>query len=101
MENNTLMFMYQWNDNDVGKQEIKVEIIPSFIKNIENEIPIKELELQGLTIEIDDLSNHSTKIDYAVAVASGFLTALMDIFFVGKFDIKAGQEWSNEKLIHL
>lgn len=98
MENKTLMLTFEEIDNDIAKQEVKVEIIPNFIKDIENKIFLRETELQGLSIEIDDLTNHSTKLDYAVAVASGFLAALVDIFFVGKFDIQAGQEWSKEKV---
>lgn len=51
---------------------------------------IEELELikEELNQEIDNFTNHSDKIDYAVAVGSGILAGIFDIFVVGELDIE-------------
>lgn len=37
------------------------------------------------------------KIDYTIAVSCGFLTGLLDSFWVGEFSLSASQEWGREK----
>ncbi|MBR6773499.1 MAG: hypothetical protein IKM16_02410, partial [Clostridia bacterium] len=75
-----------------------------------------ELELEGLTDEIDarlneiddtlfeldekidKLTNHADKFDYAIAVASGILTGIIDAVFVGQWDLVEGREWASDKV---
>lgn len=86
------------NDNKESEEQLEIEFTPLIIESVDERLFEIETELNGLIEEVDDLTNHASKLDYAVAVASGFLTALIDIFFVGKFDLKEGKQWSDEKV---
>ncbi len=48
MENKTLMLTFEENYNDIEKQEVKVEIVPNFIQDIENKISLREIIMLGL-----------------------------------------------------
>lgn len=48
--------------------------------------------------ELERLTNDADWIDYTVAVASGVLTGLMDVFLVGELDLKACNDWGSEKI---
>ena len=52
-----------------------------------------QIKIDELTENIDRLTNHADKIDYAVAIGSGVLTGLIDSFWVGKFNLQRGK-WS-------
>lgn len=78
---------------DSRKQEITNklnEVNAAILRNKE--------KIDQLNNEINRLTNHADGIDYMVAVGSGVLSALIDLFWVGEFNIKRGQEWSNEKV---
>ena len=55
-------------------------------------------QIADLDISIDKLTNHADKLDYAVSVASGIISGIIDILFVGKFDLQEGRDWSSEKI---
>jgi hypothetical protein len=55
-------------------------------------------QIADLDISIDKLTNHADKLDYAVSVASGIIAGIIDILFVGKFDLQEGRDWSSEKI---
>ena len=55
-------------------------------------------KITDLDISIDKLTNNADKLDYTVAVASGIIAGIIDILFVGKFDLQEGRDWSNEKV---
>lgn len=57
-----------------------------------------EARIEELDISIDNLTNHADKLDYAVSVASGIVCGVIDILFVGKFDLDEGIDWSSEKI---
>lgn len=93
---------------------IKIELKPQFdfeseCEKVELEIleptggvdaRLEEIENQiaDLDISIDKLTNHADKLDYAVSVASGIIAGIIDILFVGKFDLQEGRDWSSEKI---
>lgn len=79
--------------NDKRKVEIYKGI--SEIDEKLNAIADRVAELNG---EIDSLTNHADGIDYAVAVASGILTGLIDSIFVGEIDIKSATEETEKKI---
>ena len=45
-------------------------------------------KIEALNEEIERLTNHADNFDYLLAVASGALTGLLDIFFVGELNLK-------------
>lgn len=78
-------------------------------KKLEN-IPIVELidesqlanvditqTLFNLDSNIDMLSSHADNIDYFVSIASGLLSAMLDILWVGDFDISKGRKISEKQ----
>lgn len=84
------------------KQNTECESIELEIVNGDNETnsrldEIDEL-INDLDSSIDSLTNHSDKLDYSVAIASGIITGIADILFVGQLDIQKGREWSSEKV---
>lgn len=95
-------------------ENMKIELKPQFdyeseCKSVELEIinpknlvdaRLDEIDNQiaDLDISIDKLTNHADKLDYAVSVASGIIAGIIDILFVGKFDLQEGRDWSSEKI---
>ena len=95
-------------------ENMKIELKPQF--DYESECKSVELEIinpknlvdarldqidnqiADLDIYIDKLTNHADKLDYAVSVASGIIAGIIDILFVGKFDLQEGRDWSSEKI---
>lgn len=47
--------------------------------------------------EIDIISPHADNMDYFVAVASGIICGLIDVLWVGDFDLAGGREIANDK----
>lgn len=68
--------------------------IQESIKEIDLQNEALELKLDKLNSEIDRLTNHADGIDYTIAVASGILCGLLDVFVVGEFDL---EEFNKEK----
>ena len=66
-----------------------------------NEIDVCLDEIEGkiseLDISIDKFTNHSDKLDYSIAIASGLISSLIDIVWVGEFSIDEANKWGNEK----
>ena len=50
-----------------------------------------------LNQELYDMSSHADKLDYFVAASSGVLCAMLDILWVGEFDLASGREIAAEK----
>ena len=50
-----------------------------------------------LNKELYDMSSHADKLDYFVAASSGVLCAMLDILWVGEFDLASGREIAAEK----
>ena len=94
-----------------ASQIVEVELLPPVdinnpraveiyngIKDIDEKLDAITARIEELNAEIDSLTNHADGLDYAVAVASGILTGLIDSFFVGKFSLSAADEWGNKKV---
>lgn len=86
-------------------QTVEVEMLPPVdindkrameiyngIKDIDEKLDVITARIEELNSEIDSLTNHADGLDYAVAVASGIVTGLIDSFFVGEMDIKGSIE---------
>ena len=95
-------------------ENMKIELKPQFdfeseCEKVELEIlkPTDEVnarldEIEGkiadLDVTIDKLTNHADKLDYSIAIASGLLTGIIDILFVGKWDFASAKAWSNKEV---
>lgn len=68
----------------------------AIIKELDGKIADCEIKLADIESNIERLTNHADKLDYAVAVGCGVLTGLLDHLLVGAPDIEAGEQWSND-----
>ncbi len=91
--------------------EIEFEIVPleaeelgggtlyqQDINEIDRYISTVEKKAQKLDRKADLLTNNSDGLDYSVAVASGILTGLLDVFFVGELNLNECEEWGSDKV---
>ena len=79
----------EFNEGTIYQQEID---------EIDKYLEKAEKKAQKLDRKSDLLTNHADGIDYSVAVASGVLTGLLDVFFVGELDLKECNEWGSDKV---
>lgn len=68
------------------------------VEEIDRRLSELQDQFDKLNFDIDKLTNNSDWIDYSVAVASGVITGLVDIFFVGEIDVKGATEKVNKKV---
>lgn len=78
---------------DPQRQEVALAL-----QDVDAQISLCEEEISKLSVEIDRLTNHADGIDYAVAVASGILTGLLDSIFVGEMDIQSATQDAEKKI---
>ncbi len=101
MENSNLTTI-KFENPDMTTGEIVSNTVEVEILAPNDEIEIRLAEIQDqlcvLDEDIDKLTSHTDNLDRIVAVASGVIAGLIDIFFVGKFNLQEGREWSSEKI---
>lgn len=56
------------------------------------------LRVEEKLLGTENLTNHADKLDYTIAVGSGILCGMIDVFFVGEFSLDRGKEWGNKKV---
>lgn len=78
---------------DPSRREIALEL-----QDINFQIDLCKEEIAKLSVEIDKFTNHADGLDYAVAVASGVLTGIIDSIFVGEIDIKTSTKEAESKV---
>ncbi len=104
-------YITQEGQEETSLQTVEVELLPPVdindarkleiykgIADIDERLEFISSRVDELNSEIDSLTNHADGIDYAVAVASGVLTGLIDSFFVGEWDFKDAKAKANEKV---
>lgn len=67
---------------DTDKRDILIAL-----QDVEKHLTLCEDEIAKLSTDINNLTNHSDGIDYAVAVISGIISGLIDSFCVGEIEI--------------
>lgn len=79
------------------KNDIDIGLIPyeSNMSNPEFDLDRIIYDLNG---QIDLLSSQADNLDYLVAVASGILCGMLDIFWVGEFSLERGREIASDKV---
>lgn len=75
---------------DARKKEIYEEM-----DEIDYLLDERQKKIDELNKDIDRLTNHADGLDYSIAVASGILTGLIDIFVVGEWDFTEAKKISN------
>lgn len=69
-----------------------------YINEIESRIISNDNDLAALDKKIAKLTNQSDGTDYLIAVVSGIITGLIDVFFVGELSLEKSSEWGKEKV---
>ena len=97
MDENMKIELKSQFDFDSGCEKVELEILKP-IDELDARLDEIEGKITDLDISIDRLTNHADKLDYAVSVASGIIAGIIDVLFVGKFDLQEGRDWSSEKI---
>lgn len=83
---------------DISETDEKRKCIYSQIQDLDGQITATQNRIDELNAEIDKLTNHADGLDYMVAVASGVLTGLLDVFLVGEIDLKEAHDFGEGKI---
>ena len=77
--------------------DIRYELIPydGFIGSQEFDF---DKTIYDLNSQIELLSSHADNLDYVVAIASGIACGLLDILWVGEFDLAGGRSVASDKV---
>lgn len=77
--------------------DIRYELIPydEFIGSQEFDF---DKTIYDLNSQIELLSSHADNLDYVVAIASGIACGLLDILWVGEFDLAGGRSIASDKV---
>lgn len=77
--------------------DIKYELIPYDDFLGKEEFDFDKI-IYDLNSEIDLLSSNLDDLDYIIAIASGIVCSVLDILWVGEFDLTCGRSIANEKV---
>lgn len=77
--------------------ELTFELIPYETQTVAEEFDFDK-RIFDLNSQIDLLSSHADNLDYIVAIASGIACGLLDILWVGEFDLEHGREIASDKV---
>lgn len=61
-------------------------LIAKELQDIEQHLQKKQALIDEINTDIERLTNNADSLDYTIAVASGVLTGLIDVFCIGEFD---------------
>lgn len=77
------------------KNDLQIDLITDeqYMASTDIEKTIFDLDTQ-----IDMLSNQSDKLDYLVAIASGILCSMIDMLWVGEFDLGKGRAVADDRV---
>ena len=82
-------------------QETAEEVVSADAKVEASGIDHLNTELARVNQELERYTNHADKADYALAVASGVLSGLVDSLFVGEFSLNYANQWGNQQAENL
>lgn len=96
---------------DSMKQLVEVEIlqpdgiddprkatIADELSKVDERLAVISSKVDELNTQIDSLTNKADGLDYAISVASGILTGLIDSFWVGEFNFSSAKADSNKMI---
>lgn len=69
-----------------------------YLNEIESRIISNENDIAALDKKIAKFTNQSDGTDYLIAIVSGVITGLIDVFFVGELSLENSTEWGKEKV---
>lgn len=84
-------------DTRAEKDLLDIEI-ENGISEVSQKIEINDNKIKELNKEIERLTNHADGLDYLLAVSSGIIAGLIDIFVVGEWNFQNAKAISNEQI---
>lgn len=84
------------NTNKSDKEFLQIELTPYHAMTAENEYDLNRI-IFDLDSQIELLSSQADKYDYLVSVCSGILCGMLDILWVGDFDLRRGRNWASDR----
>ena len=68
------------------------------IHNIDFSLFQNNISLEEVESQIEKYTSNADSIDYILAVSSGILSGLIDVFFVGDFSLDRGTQWGKDRV---
>lgn len=84
------------NTNTPDKELLQIELTPYHAMTAENEYDLNRI-IFDLDSQIELLSSQADQYDYLVSVCSGILCGMLDILWVGDFDLRRGRDWASDR----
>ena len=81
--------------NEISKIEVSLVPNEQYVGNPEFDLDRIIYDLDG---QIELLSSQADTIDYLVSVASGVMCGLIDVLWVGEFNLERGREIASDKV---
>lgn len=82
------------------ENKIDVSLIPYNQYSVSSEYDLDKI-IYDLDGQIDLLSSQADNLDYLVSIASGLLCGMLDVFWVGDFNLERGRGIASEKVEEL
>lgn len=80
-----------------NEKELQIQLIP-YDKNIQS----NQFDLNGVIYDLDgqikQLSSQADSIDCIISAASGLMCSMLDILWIGEFDLEYGRNFASEKV---
>lgn len=79
------------------KKQLQIKLVSNNEMAVGNEYDIDKI-IFDLDSQIDLLSSQADKYDYLVSVGSGILCGMLDILWIGEFNLERGRNIANDKI---
>lgn len=100
MEENLLKINLDFNISNFYHNENQKVIcqIENQITELDQNILIIDEQLADKDFDIEIFQNNMSKLDLVISISSGFVAAIINRLYSGKFDLKEGEQWSEQKM---
>lgn len=80
-----------------NKKDLQIQLIP-YDENTGSDQFDLDRVIYDLDGQIKQLSSQADSFDYIISAASGLMCSMLDIFWVGEFDLERGRDFASEKV---
>lgn len=80
-----------------NKKDLQIQLIP-YDENTGSDQFDLDRVIYDLDGQIKQLSSQADSLDYIISAASGLMCSMLDIFWVGEFDLERGRNFASEKV---
>ena len=87
---------------DTGEEATEAKVLTAEFRFDQNDasqnMEAIDAKLQRVNSELEQFANKADRTDYAVALACGILSGVLDSLFVGEFSLEKAQNWAEGKI---